>query len=35
MKTVTKKVSDLTVDELKTIIHDVIAEDLERWKETF
>lgn len=35
MKTITKKVSDLTVDELKTIIHDVIAEDLERWKETF
>ena len=35
MKTITKKVSDLTVDELKAIIHDVIAEDLERWRETF
>jgi len=35
MRTITKKVSDLTVNELKTIIHDVIAEDLERWKETF
>lgn len=35
MKTATKKVSDITVDELKTIIHDVIAEDLETWRETF
>ena len=35
MKTATKKVSEITVDELKTIIHEVIAEDLEAWKETF
>lgn len=30
-----KKVSDITVDELKSIIHNVIAEDLEAWRETF
>ena len=35
MKTATKKISDITVDELKTIIHEVIAEDLEAWRETF
>ncbi len=35
MKTKVKRVSDLTIDELKDVIHDVIAEDLERWKETF
>ncbi|TVM04271.1 MAG: hypothetical protein CV087_01125 [Candidatus Brocadia sp. WS118] len=35
MRTATKKVSDITVDELKTIIHEVIAEDLESWRETF
>ena len=35
MKTAIKKVSEITVDELKTIIHEVIAEDLEAWKETF
>ena len=35
LKTATKKVSEITVDELKTIIHEVIAEDLEAWKETF
>lgn len=34
MKTATKKVSDITVDELKAIIHEVIAEDLDAWKET-
>ncbi|HLG31367.1 MAG TPA: hypothetical protein VI387_14245 [Candidatus Brocadiales bacterium] len=35
MRTVTKKVSDITVEELKTIIHEVILEDLGIWKETF
>jgi len=35
LKTATKKISDITVDELKTIIHEVIAEDLEAWRETF
>lgn len=34
MKTTKKKVSDITVDELKTIIHDIIAEDLEILRET-
>jgi len=35
MRSAKKKVSDITVDELKEIIHDVIAEDLESWRETF
>jgi hypothetical protein len=35
MKTAKRKVSDLTVDELKTVIHDTIAEDIESWRETF
>ena len=30
-----KKVSDLTVEELKSVIHDVIVEDMEIWRETF
>ena len=34
MKAMKKKVSDLTVDELKSIIHEVIAEDMETWRET-
>jgi hypothetical protein len=34
LRTATKKVSDITVDELKAIIHEVIAEELEAWKET-
>ncbi len=34
MKTSTRKVSDLTVEEFKTVIHDVIAEDMEAWRET-
>jgi len=35
MKTSTKKVSDMTVEELKSVIHEVIAEDMEAWRETF
>ena len=35
MKLAAKKVSDLTVDELKSVIHDVINEDMESWRETF
>lgn len=35
MKAIKKKLSDVTVDELKTIIHEVITEDLTAWKETF
>jgi hypothetical protein len=34
MKAIEKKVSDLTVDELKSVIHEVIAEDMEVWRET-
>jgi len=34
MKATKKKVSDLTVEELKSVIHDVIAEDMEIWRET-
>jgi len=34
MKTEKRKVSDLTVDELKAVIHEVIAEDMETWRET-
>jgi len=34
MKASTKKVSDMTVDELKSVIHEVIAEDMEAWRET-
>jgi len=35
MRSAKKKVSDITVDELKEILHDVITEDLESWRETF
>jgi hypothetical protein len=35
MKTSAKKVSDMTVDELKSVIHEVITEDMEAWRETF
>ena len=34
MKASTKKVSDMTVDELRSVIHEVIAEDMEAWRET-
>jgi len=34
MKITKRKVSDLTVDELKSVIHEVIAEDMETWRET-
>jgi hypothetical protein len=35
MKASAKKVSDMTVDELKSVIHEVIAENMEAWRETF
>jgi hypothetical protein len=35
MKMSTKKVSDLTVDELKSVIHEVITKDMDAWRETF
>lgn len=34
MKVSEKKVSDITVEELKSIIHDVIIEDFETFRET-
>ncbi len=34
MKAVKRKVMDMTVDELKGVIHEVIAEDMEAWRET-
>ena len=30
----TKTVKDLTVEEFKNLMHEVIAEDLEAWRET-
>ncbi len=35
MKSVKRKVTDMTVDELKGVIHEAIAEDMEVWRETF
>jgi len=35
MQTPIKKVSELTIEELKSVIRDVITEDLEIWRETF
>jgi hypothetical protein len=29
-----RKVSDLTVEDLKSVIHEVTAEDMEAWRET-
>jgi hypothetical protein len=34
MKAVKRKVTDMTVDEPKGVIHEVIAEDMETWRET-
>ncbi len=34
MNTAKKKVSDITVEELKAIMHDVIIEDFETFRET-
>jgi len=35
MRTSTKKVADMTIDELKSVIHEVIIEDMGAWRETF
>ena len=35
MKSVKRKITDMTVDELKDVIHEAIAEDMEVWRETF
>jgi hypothetical protein len=35
MRTIKRKITDMTVDEFKNIIHEAIAEDMEVWRETF
>ncbi len=35
MRAVKRKITDMTVDELKAVIHEAIAEDMEVWRETF
>jgi hypothetical protein len=35
MRAVKRKITDVTVDELKDVIHEAIAEDMEVWRETF
>lgn len=35
MKATKRKITDMTVDELKGVIHEAIAEDMEVWRETF
>jgi len=35
MRAVKRKITDMTVDELKSVIHEAIAEDMEVWRETF
>jgi hypothetical protein len=35
MKTSARKVSDMTVDELKPVIREVITEDMDAWREKF
>jgi hypothetical protein len=35
MKAVKRKITDMAVDELKDVIHEAIAEDMEVWRETF
>ena len=34
MKASAKKVSDLTGDQLKSVTHEVITEDMKAWRET-
>ena len=35
MRAVKRKITDMTVDEFKGVIHEAIAEDMEVWRETF
>jgi hypothetical protein len=35
MKAEKRKITDMTVDELKNVIHEAITEDMEVWRETF
>lgn len=34
MKTAKRKITDMTVDELRSVIHEAIPEDMEAWRET-
>ncbi len=35
MRAVKRKITDMMVDELKDVIHEAIAEDMDVWRETF
>ena len=35
MRAVKRKITDMSVDELKGVIHEAIPEDMEVWRETF
>jgi hypothetical protein len=35
MRTAKRKITDMTVDEIKNVIREAIAEDMEVWQETF
>lgn len=35
MKAAKRKITDMTVDEFKGVIHEAIAEDMEVWREPF
>ena len=35
MKATKRKITDMMADELKGVIHEAIAEDMEVWRETF
>ncbi|HPI52774.1 MAG TPA: hypothetical protein PKX47_11095 [Smithellaceae bacterium] len=35
MRAVKRKITDMSVDELKGVIHEAISEDMEVWRETF
>jgi hypothetical protein len=33
MKAVKRKITDMTIDELKGVIHEAISEDIEIWRD--
>ena len=35
MRTAKRKITDMTIEELKIVIHEAISEDMEIWRETF
>ena len=35
MRAVKRKITDMTVDELKGVIHEAISEDMEIWRVSF